>query len=56
MYNCALLVKGKRVTGFTNGEEEAVHLTKVVPFLVEDELKRIGGACTKRQRIGTAMR
>jgi hypothetical protein len=56
MYNCALLVKGKHVTGFTNGEEEAVHLTKVVPFLVEDELKRIGGACTKRQRIGTAMR
>ena len=37
------LVKGKRVTGFTNGEEEAVHLTKVVPFLVEDELKRLGG-------------
>jgi putative intracellular protease/amidase len=37
------LVKGKRVAGFTNGEEEAVHLTKVVPFLVEDELKRIGG-------------
>src|SRR5262249_15467253 len=31
------IVKGKRVTGFTNGEEEAVHLTKVVPFLVEDE-------------------
>jgi putative intracellular protease/amidase len=43
MYNGAPLVKGKRVTGFTNGEEEAVHLTKVVPFLVEDELKRIGG-------------
>lgn len=37
------LVKGKRVTGFTNGEESAVHLTEVVPFLVEDELKRIGG-------------
>ena len=37
------LVKGKRVTGFTNGEEEAVHLTRVVPFLVEDELKRLGG-------------
>lgn len=36
------LVKGKRVTGFTNSEEEAVHLTKVVPFLVEDELKRLG--------------
>ena len=37
------IVKGKRVTGFTNDEEEAVHLTKVVPFLVEDELKRLGG-------------
>jgi putative intracellular protease/amidase len=43
MYQGAPLVKGKRVTGFTNGEEEAVHLTHVVPFLVEDELKRIGG-------------
>jgi len=42
-YQGAPLVKGKRVTGFTNGEEEAVHLTKVVPFLVEDELKRVGG-------------
>ena len=40
-------VKGKRVTGFTNGEEEAVHLTKVVPFLVEDELKRLGGLYEK---------
>lgn len=37
------LVKGKRVTGFSNSEEEAVQLTKVVPFLVEDELKRLGG-------------
>jgi putative intracellular protease/amidase len=36
------LVKGKRVTGFTNSEEEAVQLTKVVPFLLEDELKRLG--------------
>lgn len=36
------LVKGKRVTGFTNAEEEDVQLTKVVPFLVEDELKRLG--------------
>jgi putative intracellular protease/amidase len=41
------LVKGKRVTGFTNSEEEAVHLTKVVPFLVEDELKRLGGRYEK---------
>ncbi|RYY72660.1 MAG: type 1 glutamine amidotransferase domain-containing protein, partial [Comamonadaceae bacterium] len=37
------LVRGKRVTGFTNGEEEAVGLTKVVPFLVEDMLKANGG-------------
>ena len=37
------LVKGRRVTGFSNTEEAAVCLTKVVPFLVEDELKRLGG-------------
>ena len=41
------LVKGKRVTGFTNGEEETAGLTKVVPFLVEDELKRVGGLYEK---------
>ncbi|MGY5808414.1 type 1 glutamine amidotransferase domain-containing protein [Rhizobium sp. LEGMi198b] len=41
------LVKGKRVTGFANSEEEAVHLTSVVPFLVEDELKRLGGRYEK---------
>jgi putative intracellular protease/amidase len=41
------LVKGKRVTGFTNGEEEEVQLTKVVPFLVEDELKRLGAIFEK---------
>jgi putative intracellular protease/amidase len=41
------IVKGKRVTGFTNSEEEAVGLTKVVPFLVEDELKRLGGRYEK---------
>ncbi|ATU90326.1 type 1 glutamine amidotransferase domain-containing protein [Phyllobacterium zundukense] len=41
------IVKGKRVTGFTNTEEEAVHLTEVVPFLVEDELKRLGGIFEK---------
>ncbi|HKM96376.1 MAG TPA: type 1 glutamine amidotransferase domain-containing protein [Buttiauxella sp.] len=37
------LVKGKRVTGFTNSEEEGVGLTAIVPFLVEDELKKAGG-------------
>lgn len=42
------LVKGKHVTGFTNGEEEAVQLTKVVPFLVEDELLRLGAIFEKK--------
>jgi putative intracellular protease/amidase len=37
------LVDGKKVTAFTNTEEAAVGLTEVVPFLVEDELKRLGG-------------
>jgi putative intracellular protease/amidase len=41
------LVKGKRVTGFTDGEEEAVKLTNVVPFLVEDELMRLGAIFEK---------
>ena len=41
------LVKGKHVTGFTNGEEEEVQLTKVVPFLVEDELLRLGAIFEK---------
>ena len=43
------LVEGKKVTGFTNGEEEAVGLTKIVPFLVEDELKRLGGIYSKAE-------
>lgn len=46
-YKGAPLVKGKHVTGFTNGEEEAVQLTKVVPFLVEDELLRLGAIFEK---------
>ena len=37
------LVNGRKVTGFTNSEEEAVGLTKVVPFLVEDMLQERGG-------------
>jgi len=41
------LVKGKKVTGFTNTEEEAVQLTEVVPFLVEDMLKENGGIYSK---------
>jgi putative intracellular protease/amidase len=46
-YNGQSIVKGKRVTGFANSEEEAVGLTKIVPFLVEDELKRLGGTYEK---------
>jgi len=41
------LVAGRKVTGFTNSEEEAVGLTEVVPFLVEDELIAKGGIYSK---------
>jgi len=41
------LVKSKHVTGFTNAEEEAVGLSKVVPFLLEDRLKERGGLYSK---------
>jgi putative intracellular protease/amidase len=43
------VVKGKAVTGFTNSEEEAVQLTEVVPFLVEDELIKRGGEYQKAE-------
>src|SRR3954471_16804490 len=46
-YNGAPIVRGKRVTGFTNEEEAEVQLTHVVPFLVEDELRRLGGLFEK---------
>lgn len=41
------LVSGKKVTGFANTEEAAMHLTAVVPFLVEDKLKAEGGIYSK---------
>ena len=41
------LIKSKHVTGFTNAEEEAVGLTAVVPFLLEDRLKERGGVYSK---------
>ena len=41
-------MKGKKVTGFTNGEEDAVQLTTIVPFLVEDMLKNNGGIYSKK--------
>ena len=47
-----LLVEGKTVTGFTNGEEEEVGLTKVVPFLVEDELMSLGATFSKVKNWG----
>lgn len=45
--NGEYLVNGKNVTGFTNTEEEAVQLTNVVPFLVEDMLIKNGGHYSK---------
>ena len=41
------LVTAKRVTGFSNAEEEAVGLAAVVPFLLEDRLKERGGLYSK---------
>lgn len=41
------LVSGKSVTGFSNTEEQAAGLTEVVPFLVEDMLKKNGGIYSK---------
>ena len=43
------LVKGKKVTGFSNTEEEAVQLTEVVPFLVENMLQENGGEYSKAE-------
>ncbi len=48
MYKGEPLVKGKQITGFTNGEEEEMKLTHVVPFLVEDELLRLGAIFEKK--------
>jgi putative intracellular protease/amidase len=47
MFEGEPLVKGKRVTGFTNEEEEEMQLTHIVPFLVEDELKSLGAKFEK---------
>ena len=40
-------VKGRKVTGFSNSEEAVVQLTDVVPFLIEDEFKRLGAHYSK---------
>ncbi len=47
------LVKGKDVTGFSNSEEEAVQLTKVVPFLLEDEMTKLGAHYSKGANWGS---
>lgn len=47
--NGNFLIKDKRVTGFSNTEEEAVQLTDVVPFLLEDELKKKGAIYSKEE-------
>ncbi|WP_406664872.1 type 1 glutamine amidotransferase domain-containing protein [Gallaecimonas sp. GXIMD1310] len=47
------LIKGKRVTGFSNSEEAAVELTDIVPFLVEDMLKNNGGQYAKGDDWGS---
>lgn len=47
------LVEGRAVTGFANSEEEAVGLTHVVPFLVEDELVALGGRYSKGEDWGS---
>lgn len=41
------LVSGKQITGFSNTEEDAAKLSNVVPFLLEDELKKLGGHYSK---------
>lgn len=41
------LIEGKSVTGFSNTEEDAVQLSEVVPFLLEDELKAKGANYSK---------
>ena len=46
------LVDGRKVTGFTDGEEADVGLTKIVPFLVEDELLGLGAIFSKIKNWG----
>jgi len=45
-------VEGKTVTGLTDGAEDEVELTKVVPFLVEDEVMRLGAIFSKVENWG----
>nr|WP_312230087.1 type 1 glutamine amidotransferase domain-containing protein [Pseudomonas sp.] len=47
------LIKGRRVTGFSNSEEAGVQLTDVVPFLIEDEFRKLGGQYEKGEDWGS---
>ena len=47
------LVSGKKVTGFSNTEEDAVGLTDVVPYLLEDALIQSGGLYSKGDDWGS---
>jgi putative intracellular protease/amidase len=44
-------IKNKRVTGFTNSEEETVKLGKIVPFSLEDRLRELGGDFEKSENF-----
>lgn len=45
------ILKGKKITGFTNNEESAVGLTKAVPFSLENRMKELGGKFEKGQNF-----
>lgn len=47
------LLHGKRITGFSNSEEAGVGLTDVVPFLLEDRIKEVGGEYSKGEDWGS---
>ena len=44
-----MMIKGKKVTGFSNAEEEQVGLAEKVPFLLEDRLVKLGGLYEKAE-------
>ncbi|PYH32233.1 type 1 glutamine amidotransferase domain-containing protein [Aspergillus neoniger CBS 115656] len=44
------LLKGAEVTGFSNTEEDQVQLSSIMPFMLEDELKRVGATYVKAEQ------
>ncbi|PWY94134.1 class I glutamine amidotransferase-like protein [Aspergillus sclerotioniger CBS 115572] len=49
------LLEGRRATGFSNAEEDAVGLTGAMPVLLEDEVKRVGGNYVKAEQLWKEM-